>query len=118
MSPATSDDQGEHPREHPRYELDAFVDVTGTEVLLNHRVTNISLGGICLQTDVLEDLGTLVDLVINFPELDASMSVRGEVVWANPEPPMDLGIRFVDLDDEHKETLRKYISLAAARKSP
>jgi uncharacterized protein (TIGR02266 family) len=100
----------ERAREYPRYEVDAFVDYTGTEVLLNHKVHNISLGGICIQTDSVEDVGTIVDLVINFPDLDSAVSLRGEVVWANREAPRDMGIRFIDLDNERKDTLRKYIS--------
>lgn len=98
-------------REHPRYEVHAYVDFTGSEVLLYHRIQNISLGGICIQSNTIEEVGTLVDLVINFPELDASVALRGQVVWANREPPMDMGIRYVDLDDERKDTLRKYINL-------
>jgi uncharacterized protein (TIGR02266 family) len=101
----------EQPREYPRYEVNAYVDYTGTEVVLYHRIQNISLGGICLQSSGVEDVGTTVDLVINFPDLGASLSVKGEVVWVNREPPMDMGIRYVDLDNERKEMLRKYISM-------
>ena len=97
-------------REFPRYEVSAYVDYTGSEVLLYHRIQNISLGGICIQTPSIEEVGSVVDLVINFPELGTSLSLRGEVVWANREPPMDMGIRYVDLDEERKDTLRKYIN--------
>ena len=106
-----ADGDSEHPREHTRYDLDAYVDYTGSEVLLYHRIQNISLGGICIQTDALEQLGTIVDLTINFPELDSAISVKGEVVWANADPPMDMGIRFVDIDNERKETLRRYLGM-------
>jgi len=95
-------------REYPRFEVTAYVDYAGTEVLLYHRIENISLGGICIQTASIEPIGTIVDLLINFPDLDASIAVQGEVVWSNPEPPMDMGIRY-HLDDEKKETLRKYL---------
>jgi uncharacterized protein (TIGR02266 family) len=101
----------ELPREYPRYEVNAYVDYTGNEVVLYHRIQNISLGGICIQSSGVEDVGTTVDLVINFPDLSASLSVKGEVVWVNREPPMDMGIRYVDLDSERKEMLRKYISM-------
>jgi uncharacterized protein (TIGR02266 family) len=101
----------ELPREFPRFEVNAYVDYTGNEVLLYHRVQNISLGGICIQSNGVEDVGTVVDLVINFPDLHATVSVRGEVVWVNRDPPMDMGIRYVDLDNDRKETLRKYIAL-------
>jgi len=98
-------------REFPRYEVSAYVDYTGSEVLLYHRIQNISLGGICITTPSLEEVGSVVDLVINFPELGTSLALRGEVMWANREPPMDMGIRYVDLDEERKDTLRKYINM-------
>ena len=102
-------------RQYPRYEVDAYVDYTGTEVLLYHKIENISLGGICIQTPSIEDIGTVVDLVINFPDLDASVNVQGEVVWANREPPTDIGIRYIELDESRRETLRKYINLVRKR---
>jgi uncharacterized protein (TIGR02266 family) len=104
-------ESSELPREYPRYEVNAYVDYTGNEVLLYHRIQNISLGGICIQSSGVEDVGTVVDLVINFPDLQASLSIKGEVVWVNREAPMDMGIRYVELDNERKEMLRKYISL-------
>jgi hypothetical protein len=55
-------------------------------------------------------VGTLVELVINFPELGTSLALRGEVVWANREEPKDMGIRYVDMDDAKRETLRQYIN--------
>ena len=107
MTPETS----EQPREFPRYEVNAYVDFTGNEVLLFHRIQNISLGGVCIQTSGVEEVGTVVDIVLNFPDLDASIAVRGEVVWANRDAPMDMGIRYIELDEERKDTLRKYISM-------
>jgi uncharacterized protein (TIGR02266 family) len=99
-------------REFPRYEVSAYVDYTGTEVLLYHKIQNISLGGVCISSPSIEEIGTLVDLVVNFPELGTVLAVRGEVVWANREPPMDMGIRFVDLDEAKRETLRQYLTRA------
>jgi uncharacterized protein (TIGR02266 family) len=107
----TMAETSEQPREFPRYEVNAYVDYTGNEVLLFHRIQNISLGGVCIQTSGVEEVGTVVDLVLNFPDLDSSIAVRGEVAWANRDPPMDMGIRFVELDEERKDTLRKFINL-------
>ncbi len=107
---------GERPRAHPRLVLNAYVDYTGpAEVLLFHKVRNISLGGICIQSEAVEDIGTVVDLVLNFPDLDATLALQGEVVWANRERPMDMGIRYLDLDNERRDTLRKYLNLLQAK---
>jgi uncharacterized protein (TIGR02266 family) len=97
-------------REFPRFEVSAYVDYTGSEVLLYHRIQNISLGGICIQTPSIEEVGSVVDLVINFPELNTSLSLRGEVVWTNRAPPMDMGIRYLELDEPRRETLKQYIA--------
>jgi uncharacterized protein (TIGR02266 family) len=101
----------EQPREYPRYEVNAYVDYTGNEVLLYHRIQNISLGGVCIQSSGVEDVGTTIDLVINFPDLSTSLSVKGQVVWVNRDPPMDMGIRYVEIDNERREMLRKYIAM-------
>jgi hypothetical protein len=98
------------PRAFPRLELNAYVDYTGSEVLLFHKVRNISLGGICIEGAAIEEVGTIVDLVLNFPDLDSSVALQGEVVWANREPPMDMGIRYVNLDGDRKDALRKYLA--------
>jgi uncharacterized protein (TIGR02266 family) len=108
--------QNQEKRQHPRYEVTAYVDYAGTEILLYHRIENISLGGICIQTSSIEEIGTLVDLLINFPDFNASVALQGEVVWANRESPMDMGIRFIELDQERRETLKKYIE--RLRKTP
>ena len=101
----------EQPRAHPRLVLNAYVDYTGpAEVMLFHKVQNISLGGICIQTEAVEDVGTIVELVLNFPDLETSLAVQGEVVWANREAPMDMGIRYVEMDDTKRETLKQFIS--------
>lgn len=105
----SSIDENIDKREFPRYEVVAYVDYTGSEVLLYHRIENISLGGICIQTATLEKVGAIVELVINFPDLGASFATQGEVVWSNHEPPMDMGIRFIQLDDNNKAILRRYI---------
>jgi hypothetical protein len=103
-----------HERLFPRYEVSAFVDYAGGEVLLHHRIQNISMGGICIQSPSIEEVGSTVDLVVNFPELGRSVALRGQVVWANREPPMDMGIRYIELDDSKRDALREYLTRVAA----
>lgn len=104
----------EHPeqRKSPRFEISAFVDCTGGEVHLRHKLMNISLGGLCFQCEAAEEIGTEVELLIHFPDLNVSISARGEVVWANRSHPVDMGIRFTNLDDKRLETLKQYLQKA------
>jgi uncharacterized protein (TIGR02266 family) len=109
----TMADDGSHERSFPRYEVSAFVDYAGGEVLLHHRIQNISMGGICIQSPSIEEIGSVVDLVVNFPDLGRSLALRGQVVWANREPPMDMGIRYVEMDDHKRQALREYLDRVA-----
>ena len=105
----------EHARAFPRYEVQAYVDVAAADVLLYHRIQNISIGGICIQTKAIEEVGQRVDVVLNFPDLGEHMEVKGQVVWTNREPPQDVGIRWVGLDEPRKQLLSRYITMVKTR---
>ena len=97
-----------------RYEVHAWVDMDDGHAHPHQLVHNLSLGGVCLQTDAVEEVGAGVDLKITFPDLDgAHLEVRGTVVWVNRHPPVELGIRFSELDEAHRETLREYLRRTA-----
>lgn len=93
-------------RAHPRYEVDAHADLGAIGA---HPIQNLSLGGICIQTSVLQDVGKPVDVLLRFPELGSELSLRGEVVWVNRTPPQDVGIRWIGLDEERRGVLRRYL---------
>ena len=94
-----------------RIEADVVVDYHGTHVVLYHTVRNLSLGGVCIESPSLEPIGKTVSLSLNFPDLDRTLDVRGEAVGVNEEPPQDMGIRFIELSESDKETIRHYIQL-------
>ncbi len=98
-------------RRSPRIQTNALVDVAGTDVLLFHRIRDISMGGICIECPTLEEVGTEVDLCINFPDLDEVIETRGVVVWAHEEPWRGMAIRFAELSEEHRSILRRYLGL-------
>ena len=104
-------------RVFPRYEVNAYVDYAGSDVYLYHKISNISLGGICLETPTLEEVGTEVDVVVNFPDLDRQLSLRGEVVWSNKDEPRDMGIRWVGLDGDTRVMLREYLDMVATKQT-
>lgn len=99
----------DHKREHIRFETDALMDYTGSEILLFHKIENLSLGGISIRTATPEALGTKAYITINFPDFNESVEVEGEVVWVNHDEPKDMGVKFIDLTESDKTILRKYI---------
>lgn len=106
---ATPTAPSQEQRKNPRYEVSATVDLSGEEVYLRHKLLNISLSGLCMQVDSAEEIGSEVDLLVHFPDLNVSLPMRGQVIWANRSHPIDMGLRFVGLDDRKTETLRQYL---------
>jgi len=103
----TSDNRIE--RQHPRHTVTAFVDYSGASRYTYQRVQNISLGGICISTPMLEEVGTEVDLVVQFPDLDATFAARGKVMWVNDKELSDMGVRFLDMDATREQQLQGFI---------
>ncbi len=93
------------PRVHPRYEIDASADLSGSG---SHRIQNISLGGICIQTPAAPEVGAPVDVVLHLGD-EGPLDLHGQVVWVNREPPEDVGIRWTGLDDARRTALAAYI---------
>jgi len=82
-----------------------------SEVGLDHRFRNLGLGGACIQTASVQPVGTSVILMIRLPDFeDSVVEVDGEVVWANTDPPCDMGIRFVNVPDDVRTALKTYIA--------
>jgi len=98
-------------RKSPRIQTDALVDVAGKDVLLFHRIRDISMGGLCIDSPTPEEVGTEVDLVVNFPDLDEVIETRGVVVWSHDEPRKGMAIKFLDLTEEQRSILRRYLGL-------
>ena len=93
-------------RRSRRYEVNANAQVADQSP---HRIVNISLGGICLRTSELAEMGTILDLQINFHHPSGTIATRGEVVWRKQGPEMTMGVRFVELNSEHQRILRRYL---------
>lgn len=103
-------------RKSIRILTDAVVDVASDrEVLLFHKIRDLSEGGISLESPTLEPVGSLVDLSISFPGLRETLECTGEVVRLAETPVPYMGLRFLDLTDEQVTLLRNYLDRRAGR---
>ena len=64
---------------------------------------------------MIEEVGTVVNVVVNFPDLGKQLALTGEVVWCNREEPQDMGIRWVDLTHDERAALRAYLEKVKTR---
>lgn len=93
-------------RFHPRLRIQAQADIIGSEVILARSLDDLSLGGCRFAGPAWEEAGQQVALVLSFPLLSASLPLQGVVVRAGEG---DMAVRFLNINDEQKGALRKYI---------
>ena len=101
-------------RESPRVRADVRVDYgSPDEVILDHEIENLSLGGACLAVTTTQPVGSKVVLFLNLPEGEGAsaepLEIGGEVVWSNDTEPRDIGVRFTSMTDEGRAALRRLV---------
>ncbi len=100
-------------REHPRFPVSALVDFTGSELLLQQPLVDLSLGGLGLTCSLPEAPGQRVDLVMDLDRINITLAVQGEVRWCAGQGPVRVGVAFVGLDVERTRVLQRYLQAVA-----
>ena len=79
---------------------------------------NLSAWGVFVRTAVPFDAGTDVALRFHLPVRSTPITVMGRVVWSNPDPSkwggMGMGIQFVDLADDDRDSIEKHLAQMVA----
>ena len=102
-------------RRAPRVLVDLEVDYASEENYLFAYITDISATGIFVRTTTPEPPGTHLNLRFAAPKIE-QIECEGEVIWVNPYRPgtpdnlhPGMGIRFVGIDDELRDSLLELI---------
>ena len=98
------------------------VAYASSEALVNSYLSNIGEGGVFIPNKNPLKLRETVSLTIHIPEEEKPLEVSGEVVWSNmkeqvtPEGtlPAGMGIKFIELSREDKESIIRILSHALA----
>jgi uncharacterized protein (TIGR02266 family) len=99
----------EESRRHPRVQIHATVDYTAENLVLDNKVENVSMGGVCIRTTRPEPVGTPVEVTLNFLTAHEEAQVEGEVIWTQAAKECRMGIRFNPLSDEQKARFNRLI---------
>ena len=109
-------------RKFPRLSLGADIKYSVAKISSSQGeipMKNISAAGICII--VYEDLalGTDLSLQVYLPGNDAPIYTKGRVVWKSEfkigygsKPCYDVGIGFLDIDEEDRQKILQYVSKA------
>jgi uncharacterized protein (TIGR02266 family) len=101
-------------REHPRYEVEIPVDCSTQHFFFSNHVSNISNGGLFIQSNTPLPLNAEVSLVLRLP--DRSIRATGRVVWnydilkGTSRIVPGSGIRFVDMQAADRAMLEDYLA--------
>jgi hypothetical protein len=102
-------------RRHARIETDATLDYLGTDMMLDHRIENLSASGLSLVSSTREPVGTRVQLTINFPDFQESITVGARVARHIESPRKAMGLEFTDLTADDRVALDRYLAERNAR---
>ncbi|MBI2371606.1 MAG: TIGR02266 family protein [Deltaproteobacteria bacterium] len=106
--PAADDRRGS-----PRVNAPFTVDCVAGAAILRHPLINLSDGGVFIGCAQPLPLDSEVTLRFALPEHPAPLTVRGKVVWTNPHAgrffPQGMGVKFLQVPQEHRAALNRYI---------
>lgn len=104
----------------PRYEVSAAASTprmwTASRIK-PQKLLNLSLASLSFQCDTPSQLGTEVEVSLDLPELDTTLPLRGQVVWANRAFPSDMGLRLLDVTQQQRDVLERYLQRVFSRQS-
>ncbi|MBW1844489.1 MAG: TIGR02266 family protein [Deltaproteobacteria bacterium] len=102
-------------RSSPRAELVVRVNYQTVDSLFSEFARNINDGGIFVETDTPQPIGTSVELEFKLPGADRPIEVIGNVVrsiesdQATPDGVAGMGIEFENLDSDVREQINEII---------
>ncbi|GEL75091.1 TIGR02266 family protein [Myxococcus virescens] len=103
-------------RSDDRIHADVKVTLQNAGIFTDHRIINLSSGGLFIATDKPLRLGTLVELTLRFDEPPRVLTLRSSVIWENSledgKNPRGYGLRLSHLRPEEKEFVQKYLARA------
>ncbi|MBZ4330475.1 TIGR02266 family protein [Corallococcus sp. AS-1-12] len=100
-------------RSDDRLHADVKVTMKNTGIFTDHRIINLSSGGLFIGTDRPLRLGTQVELTLRFEDPERVMTLRSSVIWENSlddgKNPKGYGLRLSALRAEERDFIQQYV---------
>ncbi|MFY2563835.1 TIGR02266 family protein [Corallococcus terminator] len=107
-------------RTDDRIHADVKVSMQNTGIFTDHRIINLSSGGLFIATDKPLRLGTLVELTLRFDDPSRVMTLRSSVIWENSledgKNPRGYGLRLSSLRKEERDFIQQFVSRKPPKK--
>lgn len=102
-------------RKEPRLDVNIQVDYKARDMFISNYVTNISKGGVFIQTDSPLPIHSEIQVTFSIPETGRTITAKGKVAWTydikkgSISITPGMGIRFTDLSMDNRKILEDYI---------
>ena len=108
-------------RQHSR--VDTWLEVTfqSSHELMSSYMSNVSKGGMFIQTENVLDLGQVLALTFQLPGQDNLIRIKGVVVWKVPPGGLlkpGMGVQFTEMPDEDRHILEGFMQAELEKGKP
>jgi len=109
--------EGIERRKSPRADLLVRVNYTAVDALFSEFARNINEGGVFVETESPQPVGTPVELEFKLPGMDEPLEVIGRVVRVDRDGPdgSGMGIEFENLDSDCRNLINDLIRKLRAK---
>jgi uncharacterized protein (TIGR02266 family) len=110
-----SDDKGTQPvRKSERLQHELLVAYRTVDGFITDWAVNISRGGMFINTRNPLSVGSIVRLIVSLPDAAFPFDLTGRVIRVHPHDPNSdtapgMGIEFVDVDEEKRARLERFV---------
>lgn len=101
---------GEEKRIDPRYSLITEVDYVGEGMAQHGRISDLSHGGIFIDTINPLDIGIAVNFKFVLPGDVRGKPISGWGIVAWNQPMLGMGVRFTDLSQEDRDRIKAFLA--------
>lgn len=110
-------------RKYPRVNADVTYSIKDSQSLKQMQgAKNISAGGIAFFARETVSVGSVLDLIMSFPDM-SNVQTKVRVVWSDVAQVdgdaaicCELGVEFISLDEQIKKKISKYVFLRLDKK--
>ncbi|MBI3609856.1 MAG: TIGR02266 family protein [Nitrospirae bacterium] len=106
---------GSDRRKDPRFDVSIKVDYSTKGMFISNYVTNLSKGGVFIQTENPLPIQSQINLTFTLPDININIEAKGRVAWTydikkgTSTIVPGMGIKFTEIADEHKALIADYI---------
>ncbi len=106
-------------RRSDRHDVKIPVDYSAVDAFFTEFCSNIHEGGMFVETTAPQEPGASVALQVRLPGLENALEIEGRVAWVSDgkaDAPAGMGVQFIGLDAEARETINDVVRRLRARR--